>query len=127
MSHKMKIGRNNPCPCLDTKKYKYCCEGKVDWPTLMQGAKGNPYAYSLPPIREIFDALGGELKAAASERTRNTILPRYMDSHSDVDYMVVFKDSGFRPQTYLERLRRFVERNYTRSQIKQSHPTIQLE
>jgi len=26
-----KIGRNNPCPCGNTTKYKNCCLGKVEW------------------------------------------------------------------------------------------------
>lgn len=59
--------------------------------------------------------------------TRNTILPRHLDEQSDIDYMVVFSDGGAQPQTYLDRLRRFVERHYSKSEIKQSHPTIQLE
>jgi len=58
--------------------------------------------------------------------SRGTILPRSMDRNSDVDYMLIFSDGGSRPQTYLDRLRRFVERNYVRSAIKQSHPTIVL-
>lgn len=58
--------------------------------------------------------------------TRGTILPRSMDPHSDVDYMVVFKDSDSQPQTYLDRLRRFVEKFYRRSEIAQSNPTIVL-
>lgn len=58
--------------------------------------------------------------------SRGTILPRSMDRNSDVDYMLVFSNSSHRPQTYLDRLRRFVERNYNRSEIKQSHPTIVL-
>ena len=59
--------------------------------------------------------------------TRNTILPRRFDENSDIDYLVVFADGGFSPQTYLDRLRRFVEANYVRSEIHQSIPTIQLE
>lgn len=59
--------------------------------------------------------------------TRGTILPRSMDEHSDIDYMVVFKDDGVKPQAYLDRLRRFVEKYYSNSEIKQSHPTIQLK
>lgn len=58
--------------------------------------------------------------------TRGTILPRYMDIKSDIDYMVVFRDGNYRPQTYLDKLKRFVESTYSRSDIKQSHPTIQL-
>ena len=58
--------------------------------------------------------------------TRGTILPRSMDKRSDIDYMVVFKDSSSRPQTYLDRLRRFVNTYYVRSEIVQSNPTITL-
>lgn len=58
--------------------------------------------------------------------SRGTILPRYMDTDSDIDYMVVFSDSGLRPQTYLDRLRRFAEYYYSRSEIVQSNPTIVL-
>jgi hypothetical protein len=57
---------------------------------------------------------------------RNTILPRSMDSNSDIDYMVVFKSDRYRPQTYLDHLRRFVNHYYQRSEINQSHPTIML-
>lgn len=31
----MKIGANDPCPCGSLLKYKKCCRGKVDWPTLL--------------------------------------------------------------------------------------------
>jgi hypothetical protein len=58
--------------------------------------------------------------------TRGTILPRCMDPNSDVDYMVVFADGSYRPQTYLDKLRRFVAAKYSRSEIAQSHPTIVL-
>jgi predicted nucleotidyltransferase len=59
--------------------------------------------------------------------TRGTILPRKIDEHSDIDLMVVFKESGFTPQTYLDRLRTFVDYYYPRSSVKQSSPTIVLE
>lgn len=58
--------------------------------------------------------------------SRGTILPRNLDDQSDVDFMVVFADGGLRPQTYLDRLRRFAEQNYKRSDIEQSNPTIIL-
>lgn len=60
--------------------------------------------------------------------TRGTILPRKADSKSDVDYMVVFDTSDGRkkPQTYLDRLKRFAENKYSTSDIKQSHPTLVL-
>lgn len=59
--------------------------------------------------------------------TRGTILPRKMDEHSDIDYMVVFAEEGYTPQTYLNRLRSFVDRYYPSSDIKQCSPTIVLE
>lgn len=58
--------------------------------------------------------------------SRNTILPRHMDIRSDIDYMVVFADDQYQPQTYLNQLRRFVQSNYPRSSIAQSNPTIIL-
>jgi hypothetical protein len=59
--------------------------------------------------------------------TRGTILPRAMDEQSDVDYMIVFNDSNATPQTYLSRLRTFVEKRYRSSEIYQSNPTNVLE
>jgi Second Messenger Oligonucleotide or Dinucleotide Synthetase domain len=58
---------------------------------------------------------------------RGTILPRSLDARSDIDYMVVFADARHQPQTYLNQLRRFVERYYPSSVIKQSAPTMVLE
>ena len=60
--------------------------------------------------------------------TRGTILPRKADSNSDIDYMVVFdtSDGQKKPQTYLDRLRRFAEAKYSTSEISQSSPTIVL-
>lgn len=58
---------------------------------------------------------------------RNTILPRTIDEESDVDIMIVFEDDGSTPQTYLNRVRRAVEKYYSLSEIKQSSPTIVLE
>lgn len=59
--------------------------------------------------------------------TRGTILPRSMDERSDIDYMVVFNDNSATPQTYMNRLKSFVERRYGSSEIYQSSPTIVLE
>ncbi len=58
--------------------------------------------------------------------SRQTILPRSMDPRSDVDLMVVFANSSYRPQTYLEQLRRFAAARYPSSEIAQSNPTIVL-
>lgn len=59
--------------------------------------------------------------------TRGTILPRSMDEHSDIDYMIVFNENNATPQTYLNRLKTFVEKYYSSSEIRQSSPTIVLE
>lgn len=59
--------------------------------------------------------------------TRGTILPRSMDENSDIDYMVVFSDGGYTPQTYLDRLKRFADVYYSSSDIKQSSPSIILQ
>lgn len=59
--------------------------------------------------------------------TRGTMLPRNMDSLSDVDYLILFANSNLKPQSCLSRLRRFVEKYYREgSEIKQSHPTLIL-
>ena len=58
--------------------------------------------------------------------TRGTILPRSIDSNSDIDYMVVFADSQYKPQTYIDKLKRFAENKYASSEIAQSHPTVVL-
>jgi hypothetical protein len=59
--------------------------------------------------------------------TRGTILPRSMDEHSDIDYMIVFSENNATPQTYMNRLKAFVEKYYSSSEIRQSSPTIVLE
>jgi hypothetical protein len=60
--------------------------------------------------------------------TRGTILPRKVDSNSDIDYMIVFNtaDGQKKPQTYLDRLKRFAEEKYSTSEVFQSSPTIVL-
>ena len=58
--------------------------------------------------------------------TRGTNLPRDMDAQSDVDYMIVFNDGSARPQTYIDRLKRFAQSNYSSSEIRQSSPTVVL-
>jgi len=59
--------------------------------------------------------------------TRGTILPRNFDNNSDIDYMVVFSDDDFQPNTYLNKLKRFAETYYSSSNIRQSSPTMVLE
>ena len=70
-------------------------------------------------------ALSDQFRFGSS--TRGTILPRSMDEHSDIDYMVVFSEGGYTPQTYLDRLKRFAGIYYSSSDIKQSSPSIVLQ
>lgn len=69
-----------------------------------------------------------EEKKVFGSYVRGTILPRKADDKSDVDIMVVFKNpDGYKPQTFLNRLRKFAEKYYSSSEIYQSSPTIVLE
>src|SRR5690349_12135520 len=54
--------------------------------------------------------------------TRGTILPRRADEQSDIDYMIVFHTSSgtYKPQTYLDQLRRFSNNYYSASEIHQT-------
>ena len=85
-------------------------------------------------IRALEERLGPYFPAKTVKRklqfgssTRGTILPRLIDEQSDVDFMIVFSDATFTTATYLNRLRSFVEKHYSASNIYQSHPTIVLE
>lgn len=72
-----------------------------------------------------FNNVSSHFKFGSS--TRGTILPRSMDENSDIDYMLVFNDSGYKPSTYLTRLETFVKKYYSTSEIYRSSPTIVLE
>lgn len=59
---------------------------------------------------------------------RDTILPRWADEDSDVDYMVVFRNpNNLQPQTFLYWLRDFANRYYSRSIYHQSFPAVAIE
>lgn len=80
--------------------------------------------------RLIYHFSNGEInkKLLFGSYTRETILPRKVDPDSDIDYMIVFNNpSDLKPQTFLERLKRFTEARYSSSERKQSYPTIVLE
>ena len=80
--------------------------------------------------RKLETYFGGEVleKKVFGSYERGTILPRSVDDDSDVDLMVVFKNSnGYKPQTFLAKLKNFVEFYYSRSEIYQSSPSIVLE
>ena len=51
--------------------------------------------------------------------TRGTILPRRADEGSDIDYLVVFDTSSetYKPQTYLDKLRKFAEHGYVQKSV----------
>ena len=70
--------------------------------------------------------INGQLQFGSS--TRGTILPRRADDRSDIDYMIIFDTSGGqrKPQSYLDRLKKFAEEKYSTSIISQSNPTIVL-
>lgn len=69
-----------------------------------------------------------EEKKVFGSYVRGTILPRKADEKSDVDIMVVFKNPfGYKPQTFLNKLRGFAKKYYSSSEIYQSSPTIVLE
>ena len=73
---------------------------------------------------------GSELSDALlfGSYTRGTILPRTADSHSDIDIMAVFKNEyGYKPQTFLDKLKRFAEYRYPNSIVAQSSPSIVLK
>lgn len=59
---------------------------------------------------------------------RRTILPRKIDENSDIDVMLIFDNSeSYKPQSFLNRIKNFVDQYYSRSEIYQSSPTIVLE
>jgi hypothetical protein len=58
---------------------------------------------------------------------RKTMLPRNADYNSDIDYMIVFENAnGYKPQTFISRLKKFAEVSYSKSEIYQSFPTVVL-
>ncbi|MCD6065866.1 MAG: hypothetical protein K0S33_692 [Bacteroidetes bacterium] len=58
---------------------------------------------------------------------RDTLLTRKIDEESDVDILIVFDEKRWESQTYLNKLKRFAEENYPRSENYQDHPTIAIE
>lgn len=60
--------------------------------------------------------------------TRGTILPRKVDSGSDIDYMIIFKNpNGFKPETLLRYLKNFMHKYYSTSDIYKDSPTMVLK
>lgn len=60
--------------------------------------------------------------------TRGTILPRKVDSDSDIDYIVIFENPyRYKPDTLLNYLKAFVGKYYNRSEVYRDSPTMVLE
>ena len=59
--------------------------------------------------------------------TRGTKLPSCLDPSTDIDFMLVFRDVRLQPQTYLEKVREFGNKFYSRSEVYQDHPTMVIE
>lgn len=94
--------------------------------TLLKPHEQSLVARSIATLKQKLDAyFANEIKEQVrfGSSTRGTNLPRLYDDRSDIDYMVVFQHDRSTPQTYLDRLQRFVEgtRTYSRSTIRQSH------
>lgn len=47
MKKRYNIKRNDLCPCESGKKYKYCCEGKVDWNQIIEEGKDRTPYFSI--------------------------------------------------------------------------------
>ena len=49
------------------------------------------------------------------------------DEEADVDILITFKTSEYRPETYLKHIKEFCEKNYPRSTVYPDHPTVAIE
>ncbi|MDI5897635.1 SMODS domain-containing nucleotidyltransferase [Flavobacterium yafengii] len=60
---------------------------------------------------------------------RDTILPRYYDESSDVDFLIIFNQAEreFIPETYRTRIRKFADTKYATSTVIKDHPSVVLE
>lgn len=62
--------------------------------------------------------------------SRNTILPRKFDQHSDIDLMIHFNTNDYDkilPDSYRNSLRKFAIRNYPNSLITKENPSVVIE
>lgn len=97
---------------------------------VLSATEKSSIATSISKLRtRLTDYFGAEVieQVQFGSSTRGTILPRKADSKSDIDYMIVFDNTNdYRPQTYIDRLKRFAQNKYYSSEIAQSHPTVVL-
>lgn len=97
---------------------------------VLSEAEKSSITTSINTIKTRLDSYFSDIteKKVFGSYVRGTILPRKADSESDVDLMVVFSNPyGYKPQSFLNRLKNFAEYYYSRSEIYQSSPTIVLE
>lgn len=97
---------------------------------ILNGTEETSIKTSISTLQSRLDSYFGDkvsIHFKFGSSTRDTILPRNMDENSDIDYMVVFNDTTKKPQTYLDNLKTFVEKYYSKSEIKQANPVIVLE
>lgn len=90
----------------------------------------NNISTSVSKIKERLDYYFSDIneKIIFGSYSRGTILPRRADEKSDVDIMVVFDNSnGYKPQSFINRLKGFAEYYYKTSEIHQSNPTVVLK
>jgi predicted nucleotidyltransferase len=78
--------------------------------------------------RKLRNHFGDKLQIAFpfGSYARGTMLSRAADPERDIDVLVVFADSGFAPDTYVERLRPFTKGAYARSESGRDSPAFSL-
>lgn len=62
--------------------------------------------------------------------TRDTILPRIYDEHSDIDIMVEFNTDDYdklKPESYRTKLKKFADLSYPRALSGKDHPSVVIE
>jgi len=62
--------------------------------------------------------------------TRDTILPREFDEHSDIDVLIQFNTKDYdklKPESYRNQLKKFLESYYANSIVAKDHPSVVVE
>jgi len=80
-------------------------------------------------LEDYFHDTINELKVFGSY-TRDTILPRAFDPHSDIDILIQFNTGEYqklKPESYRSHLKKFSEIHYPNSLIAKDHPSVVIE
>lgn len=79
---KIKVSRNNPCPCLSGLKYKHCCEGNINWENILSKKDDSHTKYLSPRgknlifIENIADILElNNTEEVSNENFKNAFTP----------------------------------------------------